>query len=308
MQGSISEAVFSPNGSLVALAAGDDVVLHYTASGALAARLHVGWQQAISLAFHPGGRHLAVGGHNGSSLTIWDVSSFTLANRVAMLLPGTPKWFQPVSIAFSKSGNTLMAQGQDERMVIWDWNGGQPGLRRILTWPGTFNGPLRASPDGYWLASVRGNGLVGIYRYNLDAELEQQPGTLETGNPVPGLGFDGGSKNLLYAGGPTSTGFAEMIRLEDGLPVRRFGKTAAEGGGQVLGAALTQAAPLLALSQGSSLQVPGQIHIYETDTGTLLRSLDLTSSTLAFSADGRRLLIASWSTGGTGATAQIWTV
>lgn len=69
--GSVSEAVFSPDGSLIALATGDDVHIHYAVNGAIAGQFKVGWQQALSLAFHPDGRHLAVGGHNGSSLTVW---------------------------------------------------------------------------------------------------------------------------------------------------------------------------------------------------------------------------------------------
>lgn len=98
-----------------------------------------------------------------------------------------------------------------------------------------------------------------------------------------------------------------MIRLEDGQAVRRFGKTAADGGGQVLGAALSRVAPVLALSQGSSLQVTGQVHFYDIDSGALLGSIDQTTSVIAFSPDGRRLLIASWAGSGGASTVQLWT-
>lgn len=307
LQASVSDAAFSADSSLFALATGHEVLIYYSSSGALAGRLMVGPKQAYTLTFHPDNRHIAVGGHNGSSLTIWDVNSFALVQRVVMLLPGTPNWFQPASIAFSKSGATMMAQGQDERLVIWDWNGARPALRRILQWPGTFNGPLRASPDGYWLAAARGDGRAGLYRYNLDGELERQPGDFETGRQVQTLCFDGASRHLIYAGGASETGHAEMIRLEDGQAVRRFGMSAAEGGGQVLGATVSPAAPLLVLSQGSSLQVPGRLHIYRTDTGELLRSIDMTSDVLVFSPDGRRLLIASWHVPGAGSLVQLWT-
>lgn len=312
-QGVARACSFSGNGALLALATGENVVICSGTNGTVLGQMAVGWEKAISLAFHPDNTHLAVGGHNGSSLTIWDATNRTQLQSVPMLLPGNPNWFQPAALTFSRSGETLIAQGQDERLVIWNWNGGHPTLRRIVNWAGTFNGPLVSSPDGYWLATGRGdqgggNGLVATYRYNLDGELQQQPGAIETGYWVRSLCFDGASKTLAYAGGPHDTGLAQLIRLEDGQIVGRYGMTAAELGGQVHGLTLSPWNPLLALSQGNQGPVPGRVHFYDTQTQSSLRSIDLSCSVMSFSPDGKRLLlVGDGPVGGTGDVPQLWT-
>jgi WD40 repeat protein len=96
-----------------------EVRLYDSDTGELLQTLPVG-DYPLSLAFHPDGRHLAIGmAHR--SIEVWDLAS---AEKVQTLLHSTTRT-GVFRVAFSPDGALLVSSG-DSRLQLWDWARGLP--------------------------------------------------------------------------------------------------------------------------------------------------------------------------------------
>jgi WD40 repeat protein len=103
---------FSPDGSLLAVAAGASISLFDTATGAVVAKLTSHKKKSMSVAFSPSGRTLVSGSFDGT-VCCWDVPT-RKARAVYRWKIG-----QVEAVAFSPDGMTAAAGGHAD-IVIWD--------------------------------------------------------------------------------------------------------------------------------------------------------------------------------------------
>jgi WD40 repeat protein len=112
---------FSPDGSFLATAAGDDVVLWRVGAWSRCGVLR-GSQRAGAVAFSPDSGVLAVGGEV-SGVTLWEVGT---GRRLAVLGERTGR---VEGVAFSPDGRTLVTLGGDRAVRLWH----VPTLRELFT-------------------------------------------------------------------------------------------------------------------------------------------------------------------------------
>ena len=143
---------WSPDGELLAAAAGEAVWLYRSSDWSQAARLEVG-ALSPSLAFSPDGLWLAAGSRDGV-LRVWSVPA-------ALAQAQTPPAWQAQAhkkginaVVFSLDGALLASGGNDAVARVWDADSGQVIGTTI---GGTFAVPALAfMPDGQTLAVVNG--------------------------------------------------------------------------------------------------------------------------------------------------------
>jgi WD40 repeat protein len=153
-EGCTVEAVaFHPNGSWLACG-GIDYLATSGADGAVTIwnvddrqRVATLVGGAVSLAFDPAGRLLAVASPD-SSISVYDVSSQQVVHEISG--PGV----RVASVAFSPDGRLLAAGCDDHTLRLWDATAGQSLCVRELDTPVRS---LRFSPDGQILYTGNGN-------------------------------------------------------------------------------------------------------------------------------------------------------
>jgi WD40 repeat protein len=136
---------WSPDGNILAVAAGESIYL-YTPDLREQSRLDTGtW--TTSLAFQPGGLHLATGGRDGN-IQIWDIEQRKLILRIAAHKKGVN------AVAFNPDGALLASAGNDAVARLWNPTTGEKRAEMI---GGTYAVPSIAfSPDGSELAITNG--------------------------------------------------------------------------------------------------------------------------------------------------------
>jgi WD40 repeat protein len=141
------QVAFSPDGSLIARVDGNGVTLWDARTGQVAFKVGEG---GTHLAFHPGGKRLAVANSEERSTAIWDLDT---RKRVAVVRGG----FGP--LAYSPDGEHLASAGVDGVVKVWAATGnadapllGEP--------PAPPSSRFVFSPDGSRLAlgAARGRG------------------------------------------------------------------------------------------------------------------------------------------------------
>jgi WD40 repeat protein len=214
--------LFSPNGRLLAVGGGDQIIrLWDPATGRKLDELrgHVG---GISgLAFSPDGSMLASGASGNppntkgqtatdSTVRLWDVKT-----GKARTLPGPERWAQ--TVAFSPDGKTLAVGGSGTRIHLIDVATG----KQKHSHPGHDGTIFRValSPDGKTLASGGEDNLIHLWDLRTSREKARLEG--HQGH-VAGLAFTPDGRELL------SCGYDGMVRVwdwRDGKETRRFAET-----------------------------------------------------------------------------------
>ncbi len=176
-------------------------------------------------------------------------------------------------LAFSPDGSVLAAGDDDGGIHLWSCTGYSP-LRANMSHGAGVNA-LAFSKDGTQLASASDDGIARLWDMNSYRRIGQD---MEHAAPVTDLAF-----SPVYYAIATAAGRNACIWGTD---------TQSEAG-----AALQHQSSLWALAfspNGNYLATAEQyIHICETETGRLARSIDFPATSLAFSPDGSLLAAAA---------------
>ncbi len=139
----------SPDESRLAVAYSDRSVEIRSADGAPISQRIEGCGFVCSLAFAPGGKHLAAGSPD-AGLTVWDAGTGARVVGIAD--------FAPRDVEFTPAGDRLVAMGWDgtARLVAL------PGGDTLRTFSGTegflWTRPVAVSPDGRYIATETAKG------------------------------------------------------------------------------------------------------------------------------------------------------
>ena len=157
----------SPDGSTLAMADVDEVVLTDAATLAERGRLRGHAELVLTLEFSPDGTVLASGSDDGTIL-VWDVATLT---RVDRLLGHTGS---ARGLGFSPDGATLYSAARDQQLLAWDVRGDRRFIPRHVQLPAGLAAELgnppfdtvSVAPDGqavtYFLAATAAEGNVAF--------------------------------------------------------------------------------------------------------------------------------------------------
>src|SRR5262249_12796905 len=153
---SVDSVAVSPDGALVAAAAGEGGVRLYDArTGAL--RRVIGQAGDRGVSFSPDGRTLSAAGfHMDKLIGIFDVQT----GRRVRTLAGLTEW-EAYAAAVSPDGKLLASTGTDKQILVWELATGT--LRYRLANQAFPVSALAFSPDGATLASGGGDRLVRLW-------------------------------------------------------------------------------------------------------------------------------------------------
>jgi WD40 repeat protein len=152
----VNSVAVSPDGALVATAAGEGGVRLYDArTGALSRALgDVGDRCVV---FSPDGRTIAAAGfHMDKLLGVYDVAT----GKRVLALAGHTEW-EVDAIAFSPDGKLLASTGTDKQVLVFDLASGQ--LRHQLKNQPQRSPTIAFSPDGKSLACGGGDRAIRLF-------------------------------------------------------------------------------------------------------------------------------------------------
>jgi WD40 repeat protein len=152
---SVNSVAVSPDGSLIASAAGEGGVRLYDAqTGSL---LRTGESGDRCVVFSPDGRLLtAAGFHMDKLVKIYDVKS----GRQVLALEGQTEW-EADATAFSPDGKLLASTATDKQILVWDLATGK--LKHQFQDQAYRSAALAFSPDSELLASGGGDQQVHLW-------------------------------------------------------------------------------------------------------------------------------------------------
>ncbi|MEU2629246.1 WD40 repeat domain-containing protein [Kitasatospora sp. NPDC007106] len=205
--------LFSPDGRILAMNQGADVLLWDVSTGTLLGTLTGGHTRGVlDMAFSPDGRMIATGGHD-AKLILWDVATratlatwerdgdvnavafspdgrilaagdnsagislWDVANRTRLDILGGGHTSAVLDIAFSPDGRKLISSGNDGRLIMWNIIPQNPMI--VTTVPGTgkdYSGSPAFSPDGNILAFPTDGGVL-LWDIPRQARLARLPGS-----------------------------------------------------------------------------------------------------------------------------------
>jgi WD40 repeat protein len=291
---------FSPDGKWLAAAAVEgtrQVRLWEVGTWREAGRIDHGAAPIHQLAFSPDGRRLAVASYS-EVLRVWDPATL----REVQALRGHRG--SVYATAYSRDGRLLATAGADRTVRLWDADTGRES--RVLQGHAAGVWGVAFHPDGRFLASVDQTGVAKIW----DVTRDQQGVTV--GAPtsyVSSLGFTADSRQVLAA------------FYYDGNFVKGWdAATGEQRHRQTLSAALYfnwEFAVADFTPDGSRLAAPSpdyrNVKVCDVTTGkdiAELRGHTVPVTTVAISADGRRVASAAWDRGNRGKLSEfkVWDV
>jgi WD40 repeat protein len=297
-RGSTHKVLFSPDGFSLAASTGETVLLHdLTATPEKRRVPRLGGPVKV-LAFSPGGTVLAVGCTPGvglsanpaSYISIWD----TLTGSPRMIFRGHKQW--PSCIAFTPDGRRVASGDGGGKLLVWDWQTGKV-LHDLATAEQGYVSKLTFSPDGQWLAAAARSGKPQQATNSI--ELWEMPRgekrrSLTPPDGITALAFAPDGKRLLAATEKgdiltwDTTSGLELSKLVVGSGVTVFHR---DGRRAVVARSERRAEKGEEVNKGKS-----RVTVWDLVDKKVLHEyvLNLDYPTdLAYSADGRRLVIAA---------------
>ncbi len=152
----VTALAFSPDGSRIAVAAGDISVAPWQGGREPPITLPVHGELVTSLAFSPNGRTLAAGMAD-KTIVLWDVIT---GQAIAQPMRGHTDWVY--SVAFSPDGRRLASGSKDKTVILWDVATHQP-MGKPLVGHTDWVYTVAFSPDGRTLASGSADNTVMLW-------------------------------------------------------------------------------------------------------------------------------------------------
>jgi WD40 repeat protein len=286
----VGAMIFSGDGTKLAVGSSDRGTFYLwdVASGREAAVLRdESMGGAISGAFSPDGRFIALAGYSGT-VNLWDLATKA---QVAALQGHKGQIY---AIAFSPDGRTLATGGDDRTVRIWDVT--TKAQRAILRGHADAIQSLSFAPDGKSLASGSNDHTVKLWRLAARPEAEAFHGHTRG---ISGVAFSPDGR-LLASGGWDNT-----AKVWD-LSTRRVVATLRD---RVVGLRYPTFSPdgkLLAVGSGNFQESThaGEVMLWDVQARRVIATWrdypDGINNSLTFSPDGRTL-----ATGGNGGTVKL---
>ncbi len=283
-RGWINDLVWSPDGSLLAVASSAGIWL-YDAPDAAPRLLEGHTRPVSSLAFSASGERLVSGGWDGM-VRVWDVE--TGEELAALPIP----MGDINSVAFSPDGSLVAGAGFDYR--IWLWAIEDDEIGAISASLEGYSGSVESlvfSPDGRTLASGGRDNTVWLW------DVAYENGEINTQKHATLMGHEGWINDMLFTqdGETLISGSRDgTIRLWD-VEKRQVRQTL-ESDELVNNLALNADETRLASGHGESKGTDFTIHLWDMASGEQVAALeghDSPVSQVAFNPDGTQLASAS---------------
>jgi WD40 repeat protein len=292
-RGYVLALAFSPDGTLLASAGGDNTVKvwHLEQRKELASLAHA--DKVLSVAFSPDGQRIATGSVNGR-VRVREIRGERGGRERTLAVHTGAVW----SVAFSPDGQHVASAGGDWVVRIQELAADKvPRILRGHT--GEVTG-VAFSPDGRLLVSGSADRTVRVWGWREATEPVLLRG--HTG-PVSGVAFGPEGRRVA-----STSGWDQTVRVQDttlspealvlGPELRSVNSVALSPNGSYLAAASTN--PETQVTTGA--RSPATVTVWEAATGSRLLTLD-GHSRVAFSPDSKVLAAA-----GKGATVTLWSV